>query len=82
MMTETHGLRGLHMGEARHDRFRVLCRLSEERALQVFKAGIGAVDRASHPEPQIGRHLVVARARGVQPAGHLADNFGKARLHI
>ena len=38
--------------------------------------------RVAHPQPEIGRHLVVARARGVQPAGRLADQLGEPALHV
>jgi hypothetical protein len=36
-----------------------------------------AVDGLAHPEPEIERHLVVARARGVQPPGGRADQLGE-----
>ena len=34
---------------------------------------------AAHPEPEVGRHLVVARPRGVQPPGRRADQL-RSRL--
>ena len=40
------------------------------------------VDRIAHPQPEIGRHLIVARARRVQPAGRLADQRRQARLDV
>ena len=40
------------------------------------------VDRVAHPQPEIGRHLVVAAARGVQPLAGLADPLGQPRLDV
>ena len=40
------------------------------------------VDRVAHPEPEIGRDLVVARARGVQPPGGRPDQLGEPALDI
>ena len=40
------------------------------------------VDGVPHPEAEIGRDLVVARARGVQPPGGGADQLGKPRLDV
>ena len=36
----------------------------------------------AHPEPEVGRHLVVARARGMQPAGRRPDQLGEPALHV
>ncbi len=38
--------------------------------------------RVAHPQPEVGRHLVVARARGVQAPGGLADQFAEPALDI
>ena len=38
--------------------------------------------RDPHPQPEIGRDLIVARARGVQPAGGRADQFGQPALDV
>ncbi len=56
--------------------------LGEQRLLQRHQAFIGAVAGGAHPEAEIGHHLVVARARGVQPSGGRADHFGQPRLDI
>ena len=53
-----------------------------QRALQRLEALFGAGRGLAHPEAEIGRHLVVARARGVQPPGGGADQFGEPRLDI
>ena len=50
--------------------------------MQVASCGIQAVDRVAHPKAEIGRDLVVAGARGVQPLAGLADQLGEPRLDI
>ena len=40
------------------------------------------VDRVAHPEAEIDRDLVVARARGVEAPGRRADDLGKAAFHV
>ena len=52
----------------------------DQRALQRLEPGIGLVDRVAHPQAEVGRHLVVAAARGVQAPGHRADQLGEAAL--
>ena len=51
-------------------------------ACSAIICAVEPVDRVAHPEPEIGRHLVVARARGVQPPGRRADQLGEPRLDI
>ena len=82
MMPEGHRLGRLHMGEARHDGGSVALGLRQKRPLERVEPGIGPRAGLPHPEPQIGRHLIVARARRMQPSGRLADQFGEAGLHI
>ena len=43
---------------------------------------VGRVDRVAHPELEIGRDLVVARAGGVQPPRRRADQLGEAVLDM
>ncbi len=45
----------------------------EQRVLQRAERGFGLVDRVAHPEAEVGRHLVVARAGGVEAARDRAD---------
>src|SRR3546814_2002085 len=40
------------------------------------------VDRVAHPQAEIGRDLIVTRARGVQPSGRRADQLGQSRLDV
>ena len=82
MMAEGHRLRGLQMGEARHHRVGILQRLLGERALIIGERGVKTVDRVAHPEPEVGRHLIVARARGVQPPGRRPDQLGEPALDV
>ena len=74
MVAEGHGLRRLQMREARHDHVAMRLRLARERELQARQAPASApLDPVAHVELEVGRHLVVARARRVQPAGRRAD---------
>ena len=81
-MAESHRLRDLQMREARHDGVCMLERPLGQRALVGGERGIDAVDRVAHPEPKIGRDLVVARAGGVQPPGRRPDQFGEPALDV
>jgi len=81
-VAERHRLRGLQMGEARHHGRRVFERLLGERTLIAGERGVDAVDRITHPQSEIGRDLIVARARGMQPAGGRPDQLGKPALDI
>ncbi len=80
VMAEGDRLRGLQMGEARHHGRGVFERLLGERALIGGERRVDPVDGVAHPEPEIGRHLVVARARGVQPAGRRRRSARASRL--
>src|SRR3984885_4873730 len=82
MMAEGDRLRRLQMGEARHDGCRAVQRTGGEGALQLGDLQKDRVDRVAHPEAEIDGDLVVARARGVQPAGYRADDLGKAAFDV
>ena len=82
MMPERHRLRGLQMGEARHHGRGMFQRAAGQGMLERGQRRIGLVDRVADIEPEIGRHLVVARARGVQPSRGRPDQFGKPALDI
>ena len=81
-MAEGDRLGGLQVGVAGHDGGRVRVRLVDERRLQGAQLSVEAVDRLAHPEPEVGRDLVVARARRVQAPGRLADQLRQARLDV
>ena len=82
MVAEGHRLRGLQMREARHHGRGVFERLLGERALVGGKRRVEGVDRGPHPEPEIGRDLVVARARGMQPPRRRPDQLGEPALDV
>ena len=80
VMAEGHRLGRLQVGEARHHGRRDAPRLGDQRALQGRAAGASSrVERVAHPQPEVERDLVVARARGVQPPGRRADQLGQPR---
>ena len=56
--------------------------LREQRPLQRQQALIGAFAGRAHPKPEIRHHLVVARARGVQPPRRRADDLGQPRFDV
>ena len=79
MVAEGHRLRRLQMGEARHDRRGAVQRLLRQRGHAAPRAaGRASSMRVAHPEPEVGRDLVVARAGGVQPAGRAARRSRQA----
>ena len=82
VMAEGHRLRGLQMRETRHHRAGVFERLLDQSLLQTGKRAIERVDGVAHPQPEIGRHLVVTRARGVQPPRRRPDQRGEPRLDV
>ncbi len=82
MMAEGHRLRGLQMGEARHHGRGMRQRLLGQRLLVAGERVVELVDGIAHPEPEIGRDLVVARARGVQPPGGRPDQLRQPALDV
>ena len=81
-MAEGDRLGRLEMGEARHHHAGAVERAGGERLLQLRDLDDQRVDRVAHPEAEIDRDLVVARARGVQPAGRRADDLGEPALDV
>ena len=81
-MAEGDRLGRLEMGEARHHRARVLQRLVGERELKRGERPVDGSDLVPHIELEIGRDLVVARARGVELARHGPDQLAQAALDI
>ena len=57
-------------------------RALHQRVLERGQRRIGLVDGVADIEPEIGRDLVVARTRGVQPPGGGPDQFAKPALDI
>jgi hypothetical protein len=82
MVPERHRLRGLQMGEARHHGGGMFQRALRQRLLERGQRRIHLVDGVADIEPEIGRHLVVARTRGMQPSGGGPDQFAQPALDI
>ena len=78
VVAERHRLRDLKVGEARHDGVGMLLGAGDQHRLQAddrlgsFPAG------APHPQPEVGRDLIVARTGGVEAPGGGADQLGQA----
>ncbi len=54
----------------------------DQRQLQHLDLRQQRIDGVAHIEPEIGRHLVVARARRVEPPGGIADQLAQARFDV
>src|SRR4029079_17395372 len=52
------------------------------RALERYQQLRDGVDLVAQPEPQVGGHLVIARARGMQALAGLAGERGEAFLDV
>ena len=78
-MRNQHRLRATHMCVSRHQG--VAGRSAwHERADQPHQCGLQHRNPATQVEPQIERHLIVARAAGVQPLARVADGFDQLAL--
>ena len=82
MMAKRHRLRRLQMREAGHQQCCVFFGLIEKSALQILECGIDSVNRIAQPEAEIRRHLIVARTRGVEASGGIADQILQPRFDI
>ena len=82
MVPEGDGLCRLKVGEAGHDRARVVQRPLGERLLQAAHLPVQIVHGVADPEAEIHRHLIIARAGGVQAPRVGTDDFGQPRLDI
>ena len=81
-MAEGDRLGRLQMGEARHHRVGMLFGAVQEGRDEPGQGRLGRLQLFLDPQAEIERHLVVARARGVQPPGRRADQVGQPRLDI
>ena len=75
VMAESHRLRDLQMGEARHNRFDMLVGALDQHALQCADRIHRLVAGIAHPQAEVGRDLVIARTCSVQPAGRRTDEL-------
>ena len=60
----------------------MLPRPGDQGAAQLVEAALGGLDSVAQVEEQVGRHLVVAAAAGVEPPRRLADLLGEPGLDI
>ena len=81
-MAKGHRLGGLQMRETGHDGGVMPLGLFDKRGLQVAQLTVDGVNRAAHPQAEVGGHLVVSRPPGVQPPGGVANFFAQAGLDI
>jgi hypothetical protein len=81
MVAERHRLRDLKVGEAGHDAAGMFVGAREQRGLQRLQSAVDALARGADPEAEVGRDLVVARTRGVEAPGGLADDVLEPRFH-
>jgi hypothetical protein len=82
VVTKTHGLGHLQVGEAGQDHLDVLRRHIDQRHLQLLEQVANQVNLAAQPQAHIGGHLVVAAAAGVQALAGVAHQLGQARLDV
>ena len=82
MVTPCHRLGGLQMGKARHHPICPRLGLRQERPHQFGQPGNRRIALVAHPEPEIHRHLIIARPGGVQAACGGADHLFQPGFHI
>ena len=56
--------------------------LFRQRLLVSAEGLVEGIDRLPDPQPEIGRDLIIARARGMQPPRRRTDQLGEAALHV
>ena len=82
MVAEGYGLGHLQMGEARHDGCGMGFGPAGQGLLQFLQLAVEMADHAANIETEIDGNLIVAGARGVEPAGSGADQLLQARFDI
>jgi hypothetical protein len=82
VVREAHRLSHLQVGAAGQDGLDVLLGHLDQRGLQLRQQRLQRVDLAAQPQPHVGRHLVVARAAGVQPLAGVAHQLRQAGLDV
>ena len=79
-MTHVHGLGALQMRVAGHRPVQVLLGSQQQRRHHTRDRHLRLHRLVSHVQLQVGDHLVVARAGGVQPAPDRPGDLGEASL--
>ncbi len=82
VMGETHRLCDLQMRETGHQRIDMLVREIKQAALECDHERERLVDGGTQVKPDVGGHLVIARAAGVQPFARVAHQIGQAFLDV
>ena len=82
VVAEGDRLRHLQVGEARHHGVGVRLGQIDQRSLAGAESGQNAVDRVAQVEPDVGRHLVVAAAAGMQALAGVTDFGGQCGLDV
>ena len=82
MVTQRDGLRALQVGVARQQCVGVLPRAAAQRDPRAIDGAGQLHRRGARVELEVGGHLVVAAARGVQAAARLADQLGESALDV
>ena len=70
------------MREPGHHGRRVLQCARRQRVLIRRERSIDVVQHVTDIKPEIGRNLIVARARGMEPPGGGADDLGQPALNV
>jgi hypothetical protein len=76
------GWAGLQVGEAGNERVGMRLGFGQQRALERLDLDRRAIASLPDPHAEIERDLVVARACGVQPARHGANQLAQSGLHV
>ncbi len=82
VMREQDGLGRLDVGVPGHDHVPMAPRKVDEGALEPQERLVQVTDPPTQPEPQVRRHLVVARAAGVELAGDRTDAGRERHLEV
>ena len=82
VMGEQHRLGRLDVGRAGQHGVPLALGEVHQRPLQADDPRDEPVHGPPGPQPEVGGHLVVARAAGVQLAAHAADALGEQRLEV
>ena len=82
VVRKAHRLRHLQVGEAGQDDVDVFLGHLDQRRLQFAQQAGDQVDLAAQPQADVGGHLVVAAAAGVQALAGVAHQLRQARLDV
>ncbi len=82
VVAEADGLGYLEVSEARHDGFHLALGQIQQGRLETGDGRTQGIDLGAQPQAHVRRHLVVARAPGVELLAGLADVGGEGRFHV